>query len=550
MSADGSIEMKRTRRAQTAATTHFFTRPLGKGGLRGGLRRLKSPLPRNRLLWAIILLGVSLRVASALYQGDAVTAMPGVFDQISYHKLALRVMEGNGFSFDTGWWPATSAYQPTAHWSFLYVLFLAGIYFVVGPMPLVPKLIQAVLTGIFIPLITWRIGRRLFGQRVGLVSATLTAFYAYFVYYAGALVTESFFTLAVLWALDISTALADPSNRQCSGKELKPWVYLGLAFAAAALLRQTILLLVPFVLAWIGWQVRRPAPSESPLLGGDRRLQPSGVGRGDSQQPTPTPLQRRGIIASWYSRQNPLLGGDRRLQPSGVGRSTKTPVVPLLSRMTLTVLIVFAFILPWTVRNYRVFGQFVLLNTNAGFAFFWGNHPIHGTEFIPLLPDYGALIPRELHGLNEAQMDRALLQRGIAFVLQDPTRYFLLSVSRAREYFKIWPSQGSSVLSNYARVLSFGLCLPFLLSGLLLALLVVSGRISYGHQQDSSGILLLILVSGLYSLIYFMTWTLVRYRLPVDAITMPFTALSMVYAYDRVFGATQVAGVPLPRPAD
>ena len=65
--------------------------------------------------------------------------------------------------------------------------------------------------------------------------------------------------------------------------------------------------------------------------------------------------------------------------------------------MTLAVIV--ACVLPWTVRNYKAFGQFVPLNTNAGFVFFWGNHPIHGTNFIPILPsdsdqvNYGTLLP-------------------------------------------------------------------------------------------------------------------------------------------------------------
>jgi Dolichyl-phosphate-mannose-protein mannosyltransferase len=532
----------------TADSSARFRSPLVKGGLQGGLRQLKSLLGGNRILWVIILLGLIARIGSALYQGNTISSLPGVFDQISYHKLALRVQQGHGFSFGTGWWPATPANQPTAHWSYLYVLFLTSVYSIVGPSPLTARLIQAILTGILQPLITWQIARRLFGPRVGLVSAALISFYAYFVFYAGALVTESLYIVAILWILDISTSIVDPSDRNSIASAWKPWVQLGIALALASLLRQVILPLVPVILVWVGWQVHRRTP-ESRLLGRCRRPKPSG-GLSDSRQPTPVPLRWRGIFMPWRWRPNPLLGGERRLQPSGVGRHTKTPVLPLLSRMTLAVLMVLALILPWTVRNYRAFGQFVLLNTNAGFAFFWGNHPIHGTQFIPLLPDYGTLIPEELRGLNEAGMDKALLRQGVAFVLNDPARYLLLSISRAKEYFKFWPSQNSGALSNFARALSFGLCLPFLVSGLLLAVLGVPGQAGCNHHQDRSGVMLLILVSGLYSLVHLMTWTLVRYRLPVDAITMPFTALSMVYAYDRVFGTVRIRAVPLPNSAD
>jgi len=449
-------------------------------------------------LQIIILLGVCVRIGAALYQGNSVTPMPGIFDQISYHKLAVRVLEGHGFSFETGWWPATQAEQPTAHWSFIYTLFLSANYFVFGINPLIVRILQSILTGILQPLLAWRIGRRLFGPRVGLASAALTAFYGYFVYYSGALVTEGFYILAILWILDTSTALAASSNHPQGIKLVRPWVHLGLASAAAVLLRQVFLLLVPLVLAWICWRIIRRHPSES---------------------------------GSW-----------------------KGLVVPLLHRLVLVCTILVACILPCTIRNYMAFGHFVLVNTNAGFAFFWGNHPSHGTHFIPILPGdgslYGALIPDEVRTINEAQMDRALLKRGIAFVVEDPTRYLLLSISRAAEYFKFWPSQGSGALSNFVRVVSFGLCLPFLLSGVLIALVRLHRREENAEPHYRSAAVLLLLVSGTYCLIHLLTWTLIRYRLPVDAILMPFAALSMVSLYDWVFSSVRPAPVPLHLSAD
>jgi len=429
-----------------------------------------APLPLyRRLLLIVVAVAILFRVGSAVYQGDRIEVLPGVYDQVSYHELALRVLDGHGFTFATGWWPATPAGQPTAHWSYLYVLFLAGTYAVFGPHPLAARLIQAVLAGIIGPILAWRLGKRLFNERVGLVTAAIFSGYGYFVFYAGALVTETFYILTVLGMLDIAVAIG-MTRLQPNRRGLWPWVLLGVAAGLAALLRQLILLLVPVILAYVIWRVSFQRPG--------------------------------GLISG-------LRGG----------------------LVTLAVLAVL--ILPWTIRNYQAFGRFVLLNTNAGFAFFWGNHPIHGTEFIPILKQggrsYGSLIPRNLRGRDEAETDRLLLKQGLQFVTEDPARYIRLSFSRIKEYFKFWPSADSGRVSNLARVLSFGFCLPFLLGGLGVALMrLLKSDHSARSQQSNCGITLILIFSGLYTLVHLLTWTLVRYRLPVDAVTMPFVALGLI----------------------
>ncbi len=98
-------------------------------------------------------------------------------------------------------------------------------------------------------------------------------------------------------------------------------------------------------------------------------------------------------------------------------------------------------ILPFTAYNYARFGRFVLLNTNSGYAFFWGNHPIYGTHFVPILtPEMGSyqdLIPPEVRNLDEAALDQELMRRGLQFVIDDPGRYLLLSLSRIPVLFHV-----------------------------------------------------------------------------------------------------------------
>lgn len=417
------------------------------------------------LLLAAIALALMLRLLAAFSQGNSVEPLPGVHDQLTYQMLAERIVDGKGFSFPKNWWPATKADEPTAHWSFLYSLYLAGVYAVAGVYPLVPRLIQALIAGVLHPWLIWRIGNRLFGEQVGLVAAILTALYSYFILYSSSLMTEIFYILAILWALDILTGLAVQSDGRKETPLLswKPWLLLGVALGVGILLRQVLLITVPLLIAWIWW----------------------------------------------------TLCFKQKLAPSRA----------LLLRMVLIAGVISIFILPWTVRNYSAFGRFVLLNTNAGFAFYWSNHPIHETSFVSILradqPSYRELIPAELQDLDEVALDRALMAEGIRIVLEDPARYLLLSLNRTKDLFKFWPSSNSTINSNLARVFSFGLCLPFILYGLFL---ILTGR----HKNHSTrGVGLLLLFVSTYSAVHLLSWSLIRYRLPIDAVLILFASVGI-----------------------
>jgi 4-amino-4-deoxy-L-arabinose transferase-like glycosyltransferase len=412
----------------------------------------------------ILLLSVALRLGMAFYLGDQMEVLPGTADQLSYHTLALRLLDGHGFTFDVAWWPATPAGEPTAHWSYLYTFFLVGVYGIFGAHPLAARLIQAALVGVLQPLLTYLLGKRVFGPRVGLISAGISAIYIYFIYYAGTLMTEPFYITSILASLLLSVRLADrlreaPRDDRRAG--LRTALLLGVTLAITVLLRQLFLLVVPFLLAWVWW-------------------------------------------AAW--KQRGWTSIPRLLLPLGV---------------------VAAFIAPFTAFNAQRFDRFVLLNTNAGFAFFWANHPIYGTQFEPILPpemgSYQDLIPAEVRDLDEAAMDRALLQRGLGFVRDDPGRYLLLSLSRIPPYFMFWPSSDSSAISNLSRVGSFGLFLPFMLIGIFL----VYTRYPADHRNLTSPLTLLVFYSLIYTGIHVLSWTLIRYRLPVDAVLLLFAAVAI-----------------------
>jgi hypothetical protein len=198
--------------------------------------------------------------------------------------------------------------------------------------------------------------------------------------------------------------------------------------------------------------------------------------------------------------------------------------------------VMLAAILPFTYYNYQRFNRFVLLNTNAGYAFFWGNHPVYGTHFVPILPPemgtYRSLIPKQYKGMDEAALDSQLLKDAIGFIRDDPGRYILLSLSRIPVYFMFWPSADSDLVSNISRAGGFGLLLPFMLYGLVRAF--IPGP-ETPKPWPGAPLVLLCLFMLFYTAIHVLSWTLVRYRLPVDAVLVLFAGLALHDLWLRVF---------------
>jgi 4-amino-4-deoxy-L-arabinose transferase-like glycosyltransferase len=446
------------------------------------------------LLLLIIGVSVILRLGLALFLGNDIDELRGgTYDQISYDTLAVRVSDGYGFTFGQDWWPATKAGEPTAHWSYLYVLVLAGIYSFIGHFPVAVRLLQAVLVGVLTPWLIYRIGRRTFNKQAGLAAAAISAVYAYFIMFGASLMTEALYIVSILWMIDVAMRLAtDVSFRErqaapaSNRRRMLLGLELGLAITLSLLLRQVILGFIAVLLLWLLWVIWRRA-------------------------------------------------------------SVRSLIAPLaIAFVTIALLLT-----PVLVRNYLAFDRIMALNSNAGFAYFWSNHPIYGTRFESVLSDahgvtYQDLIPADLLDLDEASLDRALLVRGLEFVREEPGRYILLSLSRIPVYFLFWPKSDSTLLSNAARLMSFALFLPAMLYGLYMSLRQLISSRGEKPAQDSATsshensnlntefILLLLSFILLYSFIHIVSWANVRYRLPVDAVLIVFAGYGLWDIYLRL----------------
>ena len=107
------------------------------------------------LLTLILVAAIVIRIPIALYMGDQVTVLPGIQDQVSYDALARSLLAERGYCFTENWYPFTPADTPTAHWSFTYPLYLAGMYLLTGYHPLVARLFQGIVAGLLIYLLVY-----------------------------------------------------------------------------------------------------------------------------------------------------------------------------------------------------------------------------------------------------------------------------------------------------------------------------------------------------------------------------------------------------------
>jgi len=406
----------------------------------------------NRWLLIILLIGTLLRLVAALYLGDKVELIPVAYDQIHFDNVAHSLLAGRGFSFTVPPWPFIQAGAPTAFVSFLYTLFVASVYWLFGPHALVARVIQALVCSL-LPWQVYGLVRRLMANGRWPQS-----------------VADSRWPMAEAVALVAAAITAG---------------YAYFVFYSATLMTEGFYLVTvvwalsltldlaeaPSAPRWASWGL---AVSLASLL---RQV----------FMPLAALLF---LYILWQARRRVKIG-----------------------HVALAGGIAALLILPWTVRNYLVFDRFLLLNSQTGQILWNANHPAMGTDFdsIAMFP-----IPAELEGLNEAELDSALLRLGLQNVAADPRRFVGLSLSRLAAFFRFWPIPSSSTFNNVARTASFAICLPFMVAGLLLS------------RREPRRWLLLYLFIAAYTFIHAISWAGIRYRLPVDVALVPFAALAVV----------------------
>ncbi len=129
-----------------------------------------------------------------------------------------------------------------------------------------------------------------------------------------------------------------------------------------------------------------------------------------------------------------------------ISRGLRAAVIVALGALIL--------ILPWTIRNVRVHGRFVLISAQSGVTFWTGNHPLSsGDGDLAANPAVGRAnqeFLRQHGGVAAPELDQRYQREAWHYIAQDPLWWGGLLLSKL---FFLWVPIGPSYTLHSARVL-------------------------------------------------------------------------------------------------
>jgi hypothetical protein len=193
------------------------------------------------------------------------------------------------------------------------------------------------------------------------------------------------------------------------------------------------------------------------------------------------------------------------------------------SNVAASIAIIVLCCVPWTVRNYRVFHQFIPLRSVLGLQLWLGNNDQTQDSFRgDLHPIYNASERDKYISLGEIAYMQQKKREAIAYMLSHPTREAQLITYRA---ISIWSGGTPYPLEDFLGTpsLRFRTILAF---NLIAALGTLCGIIILFRERSPFAVPIAALPL-IYPWAYYLTLALPRYRLPIDSIVMLLLAISI-----------------------
>lgn len=167
-------------------------------------------------------------------------------------------------------------------------------------------------------------------------------------------------------------------------------------------------------------------------------------------------------------------------------------------------------LLPWTIRNTRVHGRFVLLSTQGGSELYKGNNP-----------DATGILAEDHHHFDEVLSERYPSEKfpdeavrsdlfqaeAVKFIRNNPQRFAELCWIRFGQFWKLY-SPRVPLSNSLVVIASFGIALPFFLIQ----------AIRVGWQRGAEMLLMLVILSQ--TALHMVFTSIVRYRLLIEPLVV------------------------------
>jgi 4-amino-4-deoxy-L-arabinose transferase-like glycosyltransferase len=188
---------------------------------------------RTHRLLVLFLGALTVRVAFVLAFGP--TALPSqLADDVTYDKIAYRLVTEHQYT--NSWYPPG------------YPLFLALIYAVFGRSWFMARLVQAAL-GAATCLLTYRLGSKVFSERVGWVAGILLAVYPGHVFFSWRLMAEPLYILLLIGSLVLALSLVEDPRLLRS-------ILLGAVIGVDQLVKANLFLFPAMLMVWFAFSAR------------------------------------------------------------------------------------------------------------------------------------------------------------------------------------------------------------------------------------------------------------------------------------------------------
>ena len=179
-------------------------------------------------------------------------------------------------------------------------------------------------------------------------------------------------------------------------------------------------------------------------------------------------------------------------------------------------LLVFAIaMVPWTIRNYRVFGKFIVLRSNFGLELWLGNNPeVTDTSAEWQHPNTNVAEGQKYKRLGEIAYMAEKQQEAFTFMRTHPSTTLNLMFHRFVSHWLAFSDSPADVWENgtvYSK--------SFLVLNCLLSVLCLLGAL-YAHRSGDPEAFLYAMVLLVFPLVFYLTHASMRYRFPVDPIML------------------------------